>query len=114
MSFKQALDMETASLKPREQALGGQNCPPLAWSWGRDGEDNCEDKLNEVGVENFDVGSPTRGLCKVLSTEPHMRSLGQSSEGGHQGWGDKSTPGPLHSGAAYFTVHQWTCSEASR
>jgi hypothetical protein len=31
-----------ASLKQRERALGGQNHPPLAWSWGRDGEDNCE------------------------------------------------------------------------
>jgi hypothetical protein len=30
------------SLKQREWALGGQNRPPLAWSWGRDGEDNCE------------------------------------------------------------------------
>jgi hypothetical protein len=30
------------SLKQRERALGGQNRPPLAWSWGWDGEDNCE------------------------------------------------------------------------
>jgi hypothetical protein len=61
--------------------------------------------------ENFEVGSPTRGLCKVSSTKPHMRSLRRSTEGGRQGWGDKSTPGPLHSGAAYFTVPRWTCSK---
>jgi hypothetical protein len=51
-------------------------------------------------------------LCKVPSIELQMRSPRWSPEGGRQGWGDKSTLGPLHNRVACFTVPWWTCSKA--